>query len=212
MRQALIVEDHAATACWLRAAVEAAFPGVVVAAAASCGEARALLDSAAAEFDIALLDIGLPDDSGLALVSEVLLRRPSCYVVIATMFDDDPSLFAALRAGARGYLLKDGLPDSLVGHLRGISAGQPPLSAAVARRQIAHFAPPPVEDEARLTAREHDVLVLVAKGLAIGDVAAALGISPHTATGYLKSVYRKLRIGSRAEAALEAVRRGIVVP
>jgi DNA-binding NarL/FixJ family response regulator len=130
------------------------------------------------------------------------------------VFDDDAHLFPALRAGAQGYVLKDQSPEALAGMLRGIAAGQPPLSPSIARRLLRHFqpAPAPATEEVLLTPRETEVLQLVAKGLSAQQVADALGLSRHTVTGYLKDVYRKLSVTTRAEATLEAARRGLIAP
>ena len=110
-------------------------------------------------------------------------------------------------------MLKDQDRAALAGMLRGIAGGQPPLSSSIARRLLRHFQPMPAsQDDAPLTPRETDVLRLTAKGLTLNEVAAALGISRHTVSGYLKDIYRKLSVGTRAEAALEAARRGLVAP
>src|SRR5690606_8526461 len=126
--------------------------------------------------------------------------------VVATVFDDDAHLFPALRAGAQGYVLKDRDRATLADMLRGIVSGQPPLSSSIARRLLRHFQPMPAEpqDGVPLTPRETEVLQLTAKGLTLNEVAQALQLSRHTVSGYLKDIYRKLSVGTRAEAALEA--------
>jgi DNA-binding NarL/FixJ family response regulator len=133
--------------------------------------------------------------------------------VVATVFDDDAHLFPALRAGAQGYVLKDQSREQLADMLRGIVAGQPPLSPSIARRLLRQFrtvadvAAAPAES---LTAREREVLGLIGKGLTVPATAQALGISRHTCVGYVKEIYRKLEVGSRAEATLAASRLGLV--
>lgn len=206
----LVVDDLDEARAWLADALREAFPGIEVAAAASLGEAMARIEPLP---QIALVDLGLPDGSGTQLI-EVLHRRDAgTLCIVATVFDDDAHLFPALRAGAQGYVLKDQDRAALAGMLRGIAGGQPPLSASVARRLLRHFQPAPVADEdAPLTPRETEVLRLTAKGLTLNEVAEALGISRHTVSGYLKDIYRKLSVGTRAEAALEAARRGLVAP
>ena len=121
---------------------------------------------------------------------------------------DPPPALALVDLG-----LPDG-SDSLAGMLRGIAAGQPPLSPSIARRLLRHFQPLPAADADAppLTPRETEVLRLTAKGLTLNEVATALGLSRHTVSGYLKDIYRKLSVGTRAEAALEAARRGLVAP
>lgn len=132
---------------------------------------------------------------------------------MTTIYDDDQHLFEAIAAGAQGYLLKDQHEDTLVRYLHRIDAGEPPLSPSVALRIMAHFARRPPESSAEtvaLTPREREVLALIGKGLRIPEAARVLGLTSHTVAGYVKSVYRKLNVSSRAEAAIEAVRRGIV--
>jgi DNA-binding NarL/FixJ family response regulator len=259
MKQGLIVEDLPDARAWLLEATQAAFPEMTLCTADCLAAARAA--TAACAFDIALVDLGLPDGDGLDLIRELAPTDTLC--VVTTVFSDDAHLFSALQAGAGGYVLKDRDRDSIADLLRGIAAGQPPLSPAIARRLLRFFqrepaqrepakdapsgiaaqpalpraataiiAPPPANTGAvgagrvagareaalpaanegmQLTARERDVLTLIAKGYAVARVADLLGITYNTAAGYVKAVYRKLNVSSRAEAALEASRRGLVV-
>jgi len=151
----------------------------------------------------------LPDGSGLEVIRRIAETAPETVVVVSSVFADDEHVFPALRAGARGYVLKDQSTEDLVPLLRGIVSGQPPLSPAITRRLLSFFGPAEPNADT-LTPREVEVLTLIAKGLANAKVAAVLGISPHTASGYVKEIYRKLSVSSRAEATLEAARRGIV--
>lgn len=206
----LAVDDHAAARGWLTAAVEAAFPGARVLACATAAEAVARLESEAP--DLALLDLGLPDASGLEVLKLLRRRVPGCAVIIATVFDDDEHLFAALRQGAQGYVLKEQARETLAQLLRGTIAGEPALSPGIARRLIGFFSRPlaaPQAGEQPLTSRECEVLQLVSRGLSIPETARALEISPHTAHGYVKDLYRKLEVSSRAEAAVVATRLGL---
>ena len=205
--RALVVDDLADVRAWLADALREAFPGIEVELAASLGEAMAKIGTPPR---IALIDLGLPDGSGTQLIEALQKRGAGTLCIVATVFDDDAHLFPALRAGAQGYVLKDRDRDALAGMLRGIASGQPPLSSSIARRLLRHFQPMP--QQADLTPRETEVLRLTAKGLTLNEVAEALGISRHTVSGYLKDIYRKLSVGTRAEAALEAARRGLVAP
>ncbi len=209
--RALVVDDLAEARQWLVAALQTAFPGIEVETAATLGEAFALIELPP---QLALIDLGLPDGNGTQLIEALRSRGADTLCIVSTVFDDDAHLFPALRAGAQGYVLKDRDRDALAGMLQGIAAGQPPLSPSIARRLLRHFQPTPVapEDEAPLTPRETEVLRLTAKGLTLQEVADALGLSRHTVSGYLKDIYRKLSVGTRAEAALEAARRGLVAP
>lgn len=205
MQHVLIVEDIAEVARALSDMVSQAFAGALVETAGSVAAGRRLL--AAGKWDLALLDLGLPDGSGIELVREFAGSGPQ--IVITTIFDDDEHLFEALRAGANGYLLKDEPPTVLVELLRGIGEGRPPLSSSIARR-ILHFFRPPTPRQSALSPRETEVLTLVARGYTVRDVADTLGMSYNTAAGHLKSIYHKLAVNSRAEAATEALRLGIV--
>lgn len=209
VKRGLIVEDLPAARDWLMVALTAAFPGIHVATGANLAEARAQVVTQVP--DIALIDIGLPDGSGIDLIAQLNREQPQVMSVVTSVFDDDTHIFAALGAGASGYLLKDGSCEDLTAMLQRIVEGQPPLSPAIARRLLGFFGPRDVvEDETHLTSRERDVLALIAKGYTTAKVADLLGITRNTASGYVKVIYRKLNISSRAEAALEASRRGIV--
>jgi DNA-binding NarL/FixJ family response regulator len=210
MDAGLIVEDMADAQAWLRAVLVAAFPGIQVEVAATVHEALARLKEGPSPA-IALVDLGLPDGSGLDILRKLKERHPKTLRVVTTIFDGDQHLFAALRAGAQGYVLKDQSRDSLVQMLQGIASGNPPLSPSIARRLLGFFSAPtqdPLEEP--LTPRETEVLTLLSKGITIAGVADVLKLSRHTVGGYVKDIYRKLNVATRAEATLEAARRGIV--
>lgn len=201
----LIIEDMDETRRWLRGVVQAVFPSAAIDEAAHLQQAREVL--AGRDVDFALIDIHLPDGCGIDLVREIRQRPSATYCVMATVFDDDFHLFDALRAGAQGYLLKDQNSEQIAAQLSGVASGQPPLSPAIARRLLHHFSVPP---EHELTPREVDVLTLIARGLRLKDVAGELGISVHTVGDHVKNIYRKLQVSNRAEATLQAVRRGLI--
>ena len=147
--------------------------------------------------------------------------QPNAVPVVVTIFDDDEHLFPALQAGAFGYLLKEQPKDLLVAQLLRITQGEPPLSPSIARRVLGYFANAAVrraslmrqvEVQVALTERETDVLQRVAKGYTLPEIASQLGISKYTVADHIKQVYRKLDVSSRAEATLEAARRGLVEP
>lgn len=209
----LIVEDVKETACWLEARVRAAFgAGVSVRQAATLSAARKLLQGEI--FDTAVVDLGLPDGNGVDLIQELMAGDRRISVVVATIYDDDAHIFSALRSGARGYLLKDQGDEDIERALAGIREGVPPISPSVARRMmdffVQHERHVPAPEAERLTAREKEVLILIANGLSVIEAAASLGISAHTARGYVKEIYRKLGISSRAEASLRASRMGLI--
>ncbi|MDP3858444.1 MAG: response regulator transcription factor [Stagnimonas sp.] len=210
-KQILIVEDQPSSCEWLQAAALAAFPGAQVRLAHTAAAALALAD---ADTELVLLDLGLPDASGLHVLEALHRRHPATACVITTIFDDDEHLFTALRLGARGYVLKDQSREHLSQMLLDMLAGQPPLSPGVARRLLSHFMAPvavaPAAANDGLTEREREVLQLVSKGYSVPQAAKAMEISPHTAHSHIKGVYRKLAVASRAEAVLAANRLGLV--
>ena len=207
MQRALLVEDISETRGWLRGLVEQAFPGCAVEVASTLAEGRRL---ARRTFDLGLVDLNLPDGNGLDLLREVKAAQPGMTCVVTTVLADDATVVAALSAGADGYLLKENPAGVLLRQLTQIGHGIPALSPAIARRIMDHFRlTGPVEPEARLTDREREVLALIGRGLRNGEVARELGLAETTVAGYIKAVYRKLGISSRAEAAWHATRMGL---
>lgn len=210
MRTAFILEDLAESQAWLGKALESSFPGIVIETAACVQEAQERI-AAGLQPDIALIDLGLPDGSGVVIIERLQRASPQTLCIVASIYDDDGHIFPALRAGARGYLLKDMPVAQIVDALKGIAAGAPPLSPAIARRMLAFFQPQPAEpDEPALTARETEVLRFIAKGMTQAETGQLLGISQYTVAGYVKDIYRKLNVSSRAEAALRARDMGLV--
>lgn len=209
MNRALIVEDIAETSRWLTGIIDEAFPGCTIKEVRNLREAQQCI--ADEDFDLALIDIGLPDGSGLDLVRALRRRDVQAMIVVATVMGDDGSIVTAISAGANGYLLKDSPAELFIAQLRQLHSGNPALSPSVARRIMSHFASTAyvADAEADLTPREAEVLSLIARGLRNAEVAAALGLTLHTVAGYVKSVYAKLGISSRAEAAQRAIRMGL---
>jgi DNA-binding NarL/FixJ family response regulator len=212
---ALVLEDQTETREHLLAALSEAFPGVVARGAADLAEARSFLDGDGPP-DLALVDLALPDGRGVDFLRDLAERSGGATrAVVVTIYADDAHLFDAIAAGAGGYLLKDMGREDLVRYLRRLEAGETPLSPAVARRMLDYFRARPaplaeVEPEAALTPRETEVLRLIGRGLRSGEAAKVMGVTELTVAGYVKAIYRKLNICSRAEAALEAQRRGLV--
>lgn len=207
--RAFILEDLPESQEWLSRALSRAFAGIAVEVCASVNEASTYL-ARCEEPEVALIDLGLPDGSGVTVIEQVKRRFPACLCVVASIFNDDAHVFPALRAGATGYLLKDQPVDAIVAALQGIAAGTPPISPAIARRMLAFFQPASPEHQPELTDRETEVLRLIAKGITQAECARLLGLSPHTVPGYVKDIYRKLNVCTRAEAALVARDLGLV--
>jgi two-component system, NarL family, nitrate/nitrite response regulator NarL len=188
-------------------------------------------------FKLALIDLELPDGNGMELLTE-LAQYPATKIV-TTLYSDDDHLFPALQCGADGYLLKEDRFEVLVEELQKIVRGQPPLSPAIARRLLGHFRqgpggtgvvsellPPsgfqssrgtlssrqqsaPMDHE-RLTPRESEVLTYLSKGFTIKEIANLMNIKWFTVNDHIKSIYKKLNVSSRAEAAVLASKQGLV--
>lgn len=214
MKLALILEDMPESQELLREVAQTAFPGIRVYCVSDVASALRVLKQF--QFDLALIDLALPDGNGTTVVQALSARFPQCMIVVATLFDDDNHIFPALRAGAQGYLLKDQAPEQLVKQLRGITEGHPPLSPSVARRLLEHFrvtqetVKVEISEATLLTPREREVLVQLTRGISIADIGAVMGISRHTVGDHVKNIYGKLNISSRAEAALQARNMGLV--
>jgi len=210
MKTGLVVEDIPATRLWLCEALASAFQGIAIDSAGTLAAALALIERQ--PFEVALVDLDLPDGSGLDAIAALRRRSPATSAVVTTIFDDDAHVFPAMQAGAQGYLLKEQPRERFIAGLQGILRGDPPLSPAIARRMIAHFSSTASVEgpEVALTPRETEVLRLVAKGFTQQEIAGHLGLSRHTVVDHVKSLYRKLNVSSRAEAALAATRRGLV--
>lgn len=213
IERALVVEDVASAAAWLSGLLQDVFACDIY-VAASVQEGRRKLSMYGP--DLVLVDLGLPDGSGVELLRYAAHNFPDCLRVVTTIYADDEHLFAALRAGVQGYLLKDE-PDTKVRRaLKSIANGEPPLSSLIAQRMLTAFGPTEasqqdaVSEEGVLSPREREVLTLIAKGMRLPEVADMLGITRNTAAGYIKSVYRKLGVSTRAEAALKAANLGLV--
>lgn len=216
-QSALIVEDLDEPRQWLQEVLPRALPSLKqVDAAATLQEAQRLMHGC--RHDLAVVDWSLPDGTSRELIGA--LSRQGTTVVVATIHDDDSHVFPALQAGASGYVLKSQPRAVVEAQLRRIEQGEPPLSPSIAMRVLHHFrqdeapssaATAAAEDaDISLTQREVDILRLIGKGYKAVEISRLLNITLNTVNTYVRDVYRKLGISSRAEAALEASRRGLV--
>lgn len=210
----LLVEDQPQFRTFLREAVELAFPGIKVISFMSLREARMWLESGkdSQSLRFSLIDLGLPDGSGVELIRELSTRRPEVLNVVVTIFREDACLFEAIAAGAFGYILKDESRDLMVDTLQRLQRQEPPISPSIARRLLAHFQSPRSlgNSAVHLTAREKQTLTLLVRGLTVAEAATQLTLSPQTVSGYVKVIYQKLHVSNRAEAVREALRLGLV--
>jgi len=204
----LVLEDQAVVRKMLAGVVCQVYPDAWIVEARLCAEATAAISQQ--KFELGLIDLGLPDGSGIDIIRLLRQSNDRAEIIVATIFDDDGHLFDAMEAGATGYLLKEQSPAELVAGLEQLRAGKPPLSPSVVRRLVAHFHEKRPIQDSNLTPREQEVLKLIAKGLNRKDVAELLGLSKYTVSDYIKVIYRKLDVSSRAEATLEAERLGLI--
>ena len=212
MKNILLLEDLPEIRAWLKVLIHQVFPDAQISESARVHDALGLVS--ALKFDLALVDLGLPDGSGVDVVASLREHQPECQSVVVTIHDDDEHLFPALQAGAFGYVLKEQARELIAEQLSRMSQGEPPLSPSIARRVIAYFAAQakPQKDmipHVQLTDRENEVLLRVAKGFTLPEIGVQLNLSRHTIADYVKQIYRKLNVSSRAEAALEAQRLGL---
>ena len=210
----LLLEDLPEIRQWMLQLVEQVFPNSTISEASRVRGALKL--TASVKFDLALIDLGLPDGSGVEVVASLRERQPETQSVVVTIHDDDEHLFPALQAGAFGYILKEQPREQIAEQLKRMSQGEPPLSPSIARRVISYFASQTAPRErpadlphVSLTERENEVLLRVAKGYTLPEIGIQLGLSRHTIADYVKQIYRKLNVSSRAEVALEAQRLGL---
>ena len=176
---------------------------------ATAGELLAVVDEL--EADVLLTDLGLPDTPGPELIAAVKSRRPLWEILAYTISETRATVFAALRAGAIGYILKGASPRELVEALQGVARGDAPMSPRIARMLVREFqSAPSVDEDYMLTAREREVLTQLERGLSYKDVATALAISPHTVHSHIKRIYEKLHAQNRDEAVRIARLKGLV--
>jgi DNA-binding NarL/FixJ family response regulator len=163
--------------------------------------------------DLVLMDVAMPGMTGLEATRRLVVSRPDTAIVMLTASEDEDDLFAAMKAGARGYLLKNLEANQLRAMIEAVERGEAAISPATAARIIAEFARPasaPSPD--RLTERETSVLRLVVAGQRNKEIAAQLGISENTVKFHLRNILEKLHAESRTEVAARAVREGLVPP
>ena len=202
----LVADDHPLFREGLRTMLAATEDLDLVAEARDGAQALELL--ARHVVDVALLDVNMPAMSGIEVAGAIAGDFPDVGVLILTMFADDASVFAALRAGARGYVLKDAERDDLLRAIRAVAQGEAIFSPAVASRVLDFFARrhPSIAPEQfpMLTSRERDVLHLIAQGRSNPAIAAQLGLSRKTTSNYVSAILTKLQVRNRAEAAERA--------
>lgn len=205
----LIADDHPVFRDGLRALVDRAPDLELVGEATTGREAVAL--AASARPAIVLMDLRMPEMSGIEATRRIVEANPSVRILVLTMSEEDDSLFAAMRAGARGYLPKDADSDELLVAIRAASHGEAIFGASIARRITAFFAGPRTASDPfpELTDRESEILELVAQGQPNPVIAARLGISDKTVRNHVANVFNKLQVADRAQAIVRAREAGL---
>jgi DNA-binding NarL/FixJ family response regulator len=205
----LLADDHPLYRDGLRAALDAV-PGLDVVATAATG-AEAIALAAEHQPDVVVMDVHMPDVDGIAATRRIVAESPHIGVLVLTMFDEDESVFQAMRAGARGYLLKGADQDDIVRAVRAVAAGDAIFGPALARKLIGFFAPRhgAALPFGQLTAREREVLELVAQGRSNAEIARALFVSPKTVRNHVSNVFSKLQVTDRAQAIVRAHEAGL---
>lgn len=205
----LIADDHAVVRQGLRTFLEVQDDIEVVGEAADGEEAVALAQTLAP--DVVVMDLVMPRVDGIEAIRRLRALDPQAKVIVLTSFADDEKVFAAVRAGAAGYLLKDVRPSELGEAIRTVSRGEALLHPAVAAKLMQEFAhderPPPA---GVLTPRETDVLRLIARGRSNKEIALDLGVAEKTVKTHVSSILQKLHLDDRTQAALYAVRERLV--
>jgi len=204
----LIADDHPVFREGLRSLLSTDAALRVVGEAASGAEAVEL--ALALRPDVVLMDIRMPGMNGIDAASRIVSAIPDARVLMLTMYDDDDSVFKAMRAGARGYILKGARPEEVVRAIRATADGEAIFSPSIAVRFIEYFQQIQPEAAAatapfpELTERETEILGLIAKGMKNADIASALYLSPKTVRNYISNILSKLQVANRAEAILRA--------
>lgn len=209
--QILLVDDHTLFRHGIRALLDSVEGLELVGEAASGKEA--LAQATALQPDVILMDITMPDLNGIEATRRILAANPCANVVIMTMFEDDDSVIAAMRAGARGYVLKGADEDELLRVVRAVAGGEALFGPAIAARLMRYFADsgahgrtPAFPD---LTERERDILGLIAQGRGNSEIAARLFLSTKTVRNHITSIFGKLQVADRSEAIVRAREAGL---
>lgn len=206
----LIVDDHPVFRFGLSSLLTS-LPDMDVVGEATSGE-EAVVQAASLEPDIILMDINLPGLNGIQATRQILQSDPQIGILMVTMIDDD-SVFQAMQAGARGYLLKGADPDETLRAIRSVASGEAIFSPKAAERLVNYFGQKKVaaypEVFPELTEREREILALIAQGLTNAAIAERLVLSPKTVRNHVSNIFRKLQVADRAQAIIQAREAGI---
>jgi DNA-binding NarL/FixJ family response regulator len=230
MIRVAIIEDDPLVHASLNDAITQADAIQAIGLASTLADGQALVSKGG--YDVLICDLGLPDGDGTILVSQSAALHPDADVLVLTMFADHHKVLAAIRAGARGYLLKDQITTDCIAAIKEVREGGSPISPIIARLLLSELGPkhqsattaqnppsqavpahqPEGDNIDLLSAREIEILNLLARGFTYAECADLLRISTHTVGTHVKHIYRKLEVSSRAEAVFEAASMGILDP
>ncbi|RZJ04419.1 MAG: response regulator transcription factor [Haliea sp.] len=221
MIQVALVDDDVEVQNAIAAAIGTASDITLVSMANTHAAGLQLLEGPAA--DVLLVDLGLPGGSGIDVIRRASERWPRCAVMVCTTFADEMHVLQSIEAGASGYLLKDGGAGDMLAEIRSLHGGGSPISPLIARQILMRFRPAPVAreaapgraanaggEQAALSAREQEVLELITKGFTADEIAQLMQVSTHTVQTFVRRIYGKLKVTSRAEAIYEARSQGLL--
>ena len=208
MIRVLIADDHLVVREGLRTILEVAGDIELVGEATDGAEAVRLAGELAP--DVVLMDLRMPNVDGIEAIRQIKARYPDREVVILTTYDDDQDIVQGLRAGARGYLLKDSRREALFDAIRAAARGESLLPSAVIEKVVAHLSEPRTAKTEALSEREQEVLTFLAQGAANKEIAHRLHITERTVKAHVTSIFNKLGVNSRAEAVAVAMRHGLL--
>ena len=205
----VVADDHPIVRDGLRALLTS-IPDVELVGEATTGR-EAVRSAVTDRPDVIVMDLRMPDLDGAAATAEICRVAPDVAVLVLTMLDDDDSVFAAMRAGARGYLVKGASQQEIVRAITAVAAGEAIFGPGVARRALAYLSGPRVDQPAfpELTPREREVLNLIAGGLGNAAIAARLGLAVATVGNHITSIFAKLQVAGRSEAIIRARSAGL---
>lgn len=207
----LLVDDHTLFRHGIRALL-ASVTDIELVGEAATGE-EAVAQAVALDPDVLLMDFRMPSMNGIEATRLVLRERPGIAVVVLTMLDDDDSVIAAMRAGARGYVVKGAEEEEMLRVIRAVAAGEALFGPAIAKRLMTFFGDDGPLSHRRpfpgLTDRERDVLGLIAQGYSNTDIASRLYVSPKTVRNHISGIFEKLQVTSRAQAIVRAREAGL---
>jgi len=187
-------------------------PDIQVIGEATSGE-EAIRQAEALHPDVILMDVNMPGVNGIEATRRVLHDSPHIRILVVTMFEDDGTVFAAMRAGARGYILKDAEKENILRAIQAVGNGEAIFSPTIATRLIDFFATQastlPKEIFPSLTEREREILQLIARGSSNTDIARELSLSPKTVYNYVSNILSKLQVADRAQAIIRAREAGL---